>query len=86
MGIYRKISFLSIKAEISTLDDFLALFMNRRIIFSQKMEKKIFRRKHLATLSQRSPVKSKLYWFIRYKGIQKLSIFSDMLIYFKAIR
>ena len=56
MGIYRKISFLSIKAEISTLDDFLALFMNRRIIFSQKMEKKIFRRKHLATLSQRSPV------------------------------
>ena len=58
MGIYRKISFLSIKAEISTLDDFLALFMNRRIIFSQKMEKKFFRRKHLATLSQRSPVKS----------------------------
>ena len=57
MGIYRKISFLSIKAEISTLDDFLALFMNRRIIFSQKMEKKFFRRKHLATLSQRSPVK-----------------------------
>ena len=42
MGIYRKISFLSIKAEISTLDDFLALFMNRRIIFSQKMEKKFF--------------------------------------------
>ena len=58
MGIYRKISFLSIKAEISTLDDFLALFMNRRIIFSQKMEKKNFRRKHLATLSQRSPVKN----------------------------
>ena len=57
MGIYRKISFLSIKAEISTLDDFLALFMNRRIIFSQRMQKKIFRRKHLATLSQRSPVK-----------------------------
>ena len=42
MGIYRKISFLSIKAEISTLDDFLALFMNRRIIFSQKMEKHFF--------------------------------------------
>ena len=57
MGVYRKIRFLSIEAEISTLDDFLALFMNRRIIFSQKMEKKFFCRKHLATLSQRSPVK-----------------------------
>ena len=57
MGVYRKICFLSIKAEISTLDDFLALFMNRQIILSQKMEKKFFRRKHLATLSQRSPVK-----------------------------
>ena len=61
MGIYRKISFLSIKAEISTLDDFLALFMNRRIIFSQKMETKIFRRKHLASLSQRSPVNLACY-------------------------
>ena len=57
MGVYRKIRFLSIEAEISTLDDFLALFMNRQIILSQKMEKKIFRRKQLATLSQRSPVK-----------------------------
>ena len=42
MGVYRKIRFLSIEAEISTLDDFLALFMNRQIILSQKMEKKIF--------------------------------------------
>ena len=57
MGVYRKIRFLSIEAEISTLDDFLALFMNRQIILSQKMEKKFFRRKHLATRSQRSPVK-----------------------------
>ena len=56
MGVYRKIRFLSIEAEISTLDDFLALFMNRQIILSQKIEKKIFRRKQLATLSQRSPV------------------------------
>ena len=57
MGVYRKIRFLSIEAEISTLDDFLALFMNRQIILSQKMGKKFFRRKQLATLSQRSPVK-----------------------------
>ena len=57
MGVYRKIRFLSIEAEISTLDDFLALFMNRQIILSQKMGKKIFHRKQLATLSQRSPVK-----------------------------
>ena len=63
MGIYRKISFLSIKAEISTLDDFLALFMNRRSIFRQKMEKKFFRRKHLATLSQRSPVNTINWYF-----------------------
>ena len=56
MGVYRKIRFLSIEAEISTLDDFLALFMNRQIILSQKMGKKIFHRKQLATLSQRSPV------------------------------
>ena len=56
MGVYRKIRFLSIEAEISTLDDFLALFMNRQIILSQKMKKKFFRRKQLATLSQRSPV------------------------------
>ena len=56
MGVYRKIRFLSIEAEISTLDDFLALFMNRQIILSQKMGKKFFRRKQLATLSQRSPV------------------------------
>ena len=60
MGIYRKISLLSIKAEISTLDDFLALFMNRQIIFSQKIKKK-FRRKHLATLSQKSPVNNELF-------------------------
>ena len=58
MGVYRKIRFLSIEAEISTLDDFLALFMNRQIILSQKMGKKFFRRKQLATLSQRSPVKT----------------------------
>ena len=57
MGVYRKIRFLSIEAEISALDDFLALFMNTQIILSQKMEKKNFRRKQLATLSQRSPVK-----------------------------
>ena len=57
MGVYRKIRFLSIEAEISTLDDFLAFFMNKQIIFSQKMERKNFRRKQLATLSQRGPVK-----------------------------
>ena len=61
MGVYRKIRFLSIEAEISTLDDFLALFMNRQIILSQKMGKKIFHRKQLATLSQRSPVKEELF-------------------------
>ena len=37
----------------------MALFMNRQIILSQKMGKKFFRRKQLATLSQRSPVN----WF-----------------------
>ena len=62
MGVYRKIRFLSIEAEISTLDDFLALFMNRQIILSQKMGKKFFRRKQLATLSQRSPVNKANIW------------------------
>ena len=70
MGVYRKIRFLSIEAEISTLDDFLALFMNRQIILSQKMGKKIFHRKQLATLSQRSPVKLffvclNFKWYVR---------------------
>ena len=71
MGVYRKIRFLSIEAEISTLDDFLALFMNRQIILSQKMGKKFFRRKQLATLSQRSPVKNE----IQYQCIKKIFMF-----------
>jgi len=78
MGVYRKIRFLSIEAEISTLDDFLALFMNRQIILSQKMGKKFFRRKQLATLSQRSPVN-----FIYFGGnnnsfwVKIVSVFSQ---------
>ena len=68
MGVYRKIRFLSIEAEISTLDDFLALFMNRQIILSQKMGKKIFHRKQLATLSQRSPVKAALTFILTFSN------------------
>ena len=78
MGVYRKIRFLSIEAEISTLDDFLALFMNRQIILSQKMGKKIFHRKQLATLSQRSPVKWNL---TNLKNEKILGILTKYLMY-----
>ena len=74
MGVYRKIRFLSIEAEISTLDDFLALFMNRQIILSQKMGKKFFRRKQLATLSQRSPVKLNIDFFDPFFDCLRIAI------------